>query len=69
LYNVLMETHDLMMVNHLVCETLDPENGIAKLEKTLKEVTYQERELFIQLYNQYVLQHNTFAHDTFTEVC
>ena len=30
LYNILLEKHDLMMVNGLVCETLNPENPIAK---------------------------------------
>ena len=31
LYNVLMEDHSLMLVNNLVCETLHPDNIIAKL--------------------------------------
>jgi hypothetical protein len=31
LYNVLMEEHDKMDVNNLICETLHPENRIAKL--------------------------------------
>ena len=31
LYNVLMEDHSLMLVNNLVCETLHPDNIVAKL--------------------------------------
>ena len=31
LYNVLMEDHDSMLVNSLICETLHPQNKIAKL--------------------------------------
>jgi len=31
LYNVLMEKHDKMMINNLICETLHPENIMAKL--------------------------------------
>jgi hypothetical protein len=31
LYNVLMEKHDKMMINNLVCETLDPKNIMAKI--------------------------------------
>ena len=31
LYNILMEKHELMLVNNLICETLHPENSIAKL--------------------------------------
>jgi hypothetical protein len=33
LYNVLMEQYDKMMVNNLICETLHPENNVAKLYK------------------------------------
>jgi len=31
LYNVLMEKHRIMNINHLICETLDPKNMISKL--------------------------------------
>jgi len=31
LYNVLMEEHDKMMINNLICETLHPENIMAKI--------------------------------------
>jgi hypothetical protein len=31
LYNVLMEKHDNMMINNLICETLHPENIMAKI--------------------------------------
>ena len=31
LYNVLMEKHDKMMINNLICETLDPRNIMAKI--------------------------------------
>jgi hypothetical protein len=31
LYNVLLKKHDKMMVNNLICETLDPENIVAKI--------------------------------------
>ena len=31
LYNVLMEKHDRMLVNNLICETLHPENIMAKI--------------------------------------
>uniref|UniRef100_A0A6C0EET6 Hedgehog/Intein (Hint) domain-containing protein n=1 Tax=viral metagenome TaxID=1070528 RepID=A0A6C0EET6_9ZZZZ len=33
LYNVLMEEHDKLVVNNLICETLHPNNKIAKLYK------------------------------------
>ena len=31
LYNVLMEKYEKMMVNNLICETLHPENIVARL--------------------------------------
>ena len=31
MYNVLMENHELMNVNNMKCETLNPENNIAKI--------------------------------------
>ena len=31
LYNVLLETHDMMMINNLICETLNPTNIMAKI--------------------------------------
>jgi hypothetical protein len=31
LYNVLMESHDKMMINNLICETLHPSNIMAKI--------------------------------------
>jgi hypothetical protein len=31
LYNVLMEKHDKMMINNVICETLDPKNIMAKI--------------------------------------
>lgn len=31
LYNVVLDTHDKMMINNLVCETLDPNNIMAKI--------------------------------------
>jgi hypothetical protein len=33
LYNILLDTHDLIKVNGLICETLHPNNIIAKLFK------------------------------------
>ncbi len=33
LYNVLLGKHDKMMIHNLICETLDPENIMAKICK------------------------------------
>jgi hypothetical protein len=61
LYNVLMEENDKMMVNNLICETLDPVNGIAKLYKMLKPLSSEKRQIIIQKYNEIALAKNTFS--------
>ncbi len=33
LYNVLLETHSNMVVNNMICETLDPKNIQAKISR------------------------------------
>ena len=33
-----METHDKMIVNNLICETLHPENCVAKLYEILQKI-------------------------------
>lgn len=44
LYNVLMEDHDQMVVNNLVCETLDPTNVVAKLYKSMNHLSSDDRD-------------------------
>ena len=58
LYNVLMETHDKMMVNNLICETLDPENCVAKLYMELKKYDINEQQILIKQLNEYVDKKN-----------
>ena len=47
LYNVLMETHELMNVNNLICETLHPDNLIAKIYKNRFTDEYNDRIIYI----------------------
>ena len=47
LYNVLMETHRTMNVNNLICETLDPNNLIAKIYKNRFTDDYNDRIIYI----------------------
>jgi uncharacterized delta-60 repeat protein len=54
LYNVLLEHHDKMVVNNLICETLDPENMIAKLYTLLPNYNLQEQSQIIKKYNHIV---------------
>lgn len=51
LYNVLLEKHDKMLVNNLICETLHPENYIAKLYHILPRLTEKQTEKLINEIN------------------
>ncbi len=61
LYNVLMEEHDKMMVNNLICETLDPENPMAKLHILLQKHTPEQQALLIKEYNDFTIKSNNFS--------
>lgn len=58
LYNVLMENHYKMMVNNLICETLDPQHDIAKIHFILKNLNSIEQIKFIQEYNRKYAEKN-----------
>ena len=56
LYNVLMEKHDKMMVHNLICETLDPDNIMAKIcrgkcSQNVKNKIYEELNAIIKTNN------------------
>jgi len=56
LYNVLMEQHDKMIVNNLICETLDPENIVAKLHCELQALNSEEQKKRINKLNKQTLK-------------
>ena len=60
LYNILMEDNDKMVVNNLICETLDPSNSIAKLYKLLDTVSEEEKVEYIKELNNYIERTNVF---------
>ena len=60
LYNVLMETHNKMVVNNLICETLNPENGIAKLQILLQKLNPEQQQKIVEEYNNYAIKNNVF---------
>jgi hypothetical protein len=52
LYNILLETHDVMEVNNMVCETLYPFSMIALLYQKLSTVEEEEsKQIWIENYN------------------
>ena len=61
LYNILLDCHDKMIVNNLICETLDPKNGIAKLYKDLSKLNEEQQQELIEKYNKYVIKNNIFT--------
>ena len=55
LYNVLLKKHDKMMVNNLICETLDPKNIMAKIS-TMKNM--QKKNKAIQELTKIIKENN-----------
>jgi len=49
LYNILMEEYTTIRANNLICETLDPNNLIAKLDTCQCKYTEEERKMIINL--------------------
>ncbi len=60
LYNVLMEKHDKMVINNLICETLDPESYTVKLYKILQTLSPEEQQQRIKNYNDFVIKNKVF---------
>jgi hypothetical protein len=51
LYNVLMENHDKMIVNNLICETLDPTSIVAEFYKASKNMDDKRKNILTKWYN------------------
>jgi alpha-tubulin suppressor-like RCC1 family protein len=63
LYNILLQDiHDVMIVNNLVCETLDPNSGIAKMYFYIKNsnYTFEQKNNLIKKYNDNVIKEKAF---------
>ncbi len=64
LYNVLMEEHDKMVVNNLICETLHPDNYVAQMYHAFKTLTPKQRIEAIQKVNKVVLTEGIYKKPT-----
>jgi hypothetical protein len=60
LYNVLMEEADKMLVNNLICETLDPANIIAKVYNLTSDNTKEEKRYIINKLNEYAIKNKIY---------
>jgi hypothetical protein len=54
LYNILLKKYDKMIVNNLICETLHPDNMIAKLYTLLPRYNLEQQCKMITTYNKIV---------------
>uniref|UniRef100_A0A6C0EQT2 Hedgehog/Intein (Hint) domain-containing protein n=1 Tax=viral metagenome TaxID=1070528 RepID=A0A6C0EQT2_9ZZZZ len=61
LYNVLMEDHNKMLVNNMICETLDPDNTISHLYRSIKNLSPNQQEDFIKQLNTYTIKNNIYS--------
>ena len=57
LYNVLMEDYSKMIVNNLICETLQPEDSTALLYKIMSKCDEEQRQELIGAFNANVKKH------------
>lgn len=57
-----MENHDVMIVNNIVCETLHPENSVAKLYKLL-----ENKDVDINNYSDLIDKHNYYSISSYTQ--
>ena len=55
-----MYNADSMLVNNLICETLDPINTMAKMYIFLSKLNLSDKNKFITGYNNYVNKSNIF---------
>ena len=61
LYNVLMEDYEKMVVNNLICETLHPENSIAKVYNMLKDLSPEKQQKLIKAVNEYAIKNKVYS--------
>jgi surface protein len=54
LYNILMDTHSMIMVNNIVCETLHPNNAVVQLNKFIEDLPIEKQEQVIKQFNDAV---------------
>jgi len=60
LYNVLLENHDKMIVNNLICETLHPQNEVAQLYNVLNKTKSNQKATIIKMYNNHIIKNNLY---------
>jgi hypothetical protein len=69
LYNVLMEEHSQMRVNNLICETLHPENIVAKLYTKKSKYTNDEKDKIVVLLKECIKKKDYKTYNRIIERC
>ena len=54
LYNILMDTHSMVVVNNIFCETLHPNNAVVQLNKFIEDLPSEKQEQVIKQFNDAV---------------
>jgi hypothetical protein len=58
LYNVLLEKYDKILVNNLICETLHPNNVVAKWHTSLNNLSVEEQSKIVKMHNDKVTKNH-----------
>jgi photosystem II stability/assembly factor-like uncharacterized protein len=69
LYNVLLKNHDTMNVNNLICETLLPENPIAKFYTKQCKLSPQDRDIMVNILKGCLDRNDIATYHTILKCC
>jgi hypothetical protein len=69
LYNVLLEKHDMMNVNNLICETLRPDNLIAKLYTKQCKLSQENRDIMINVLKDCLVRNDFTIYNQILQCC
>jgi hypothetical protein len=69
LYNVLLEKHTVMNVNNLICETLRPDNRIAKLYTKQCKLTPHDRDIMVKILQGCIERNDIDSYNKILQCC
>ena len=55
-----MENHSTMLVNNIICETLHPDNDIAKIHNVINSIDYNACEKLIKNHNHHYIKNHYY---------
>lgn len=60
LYNILLETQDVMMVNNMICETLHPDNFTSGIINKIQHMDNIEKNTLIKAINYKIISDHMY---------